>query len=106
MVAQQTSRVPAALQQIFLQSQSGADVEKIAPPPQLGFRIFYRSSKDRQSKSKKSLKAPDVNSLYQERGPKRDTAATASIKAIKARSDDSSMSVSPKKTTQCCVAHV
>lgn len=93
MVASGSSRVPAALQQIFMQSQRGEDVEKIAPPPSLGFRIFYRGAKkDKASKAK--LAPPNMSSLYKERGTKKDTAATASRKAIKARGDDSSMSVS------------
>jgi hypothetical protein len=96
MVAPNTgSRVPAALQQIFMQSQRGEDVEKIAPPPQLGFKIFQMG---RAVKSKKSVKAPSINSLYQERGSVKDTAATASRKAIQSRGDDGSLSVSSMVT--------
>jgi hypothetical protein len=96
MVAQGSSRVPAALQNIFLQSQRGEDVEKIAPPPKLGFKIFYRGSK-KEKLPKKLVQAPDLNSLYMERSDGKETAATASRRAIKARggsSDDGSMSVS------------
>jgi hypothetical protein len=95
MVAPGTSRVPAALQQIFLQSQRGEDVEKIAPPAHLGFRIFYRGNRrPNPLKKTKSIQPPNLNSLYQERGVVKETAATASRKAIKERGDDNSMSVS------------
>lgn len=95
MVAPGTSRVPAALQQIFMQSQRGEDVEKIAPPPSLGFRIFYRgNNRPNPLKKKKSMQAPITSNLYQERHGGKETAATASRRAIKARGDDGSMSVS------------
>lgn len=86
------SRIPAALQNIFLQSQRGDDVEKIASPGGIGFRIFRRL--DRRNKSRRNVKAPDVNSLYAERNGIKDSAATASRKAMKKRSDHSSMMVS------------
>jgi hypothetical protein len=96
MVAPGSSRVPAALQQIFLQSQRGEDVDKIAPPKSgLGFHIFYRGNKrPNPLKKKKSMQAPLTSTLYQERHGGKETAAVASRKAIKARGDDGSMSVS------------
>ena len=99
MVASGSSRVPAALQQIFMQSQRGEDVEKIAPPPSLGFKIFYRGA-NKDKMKKKKLAAPDMNSLYKERAGKKETAATASRKAIKARGDDGSLSVGC--SVACC----
>ena len=96
MVAPGTSRVPAALQAIFMQSQRGEDVEKIKPPPRLGFRIFYAPGNKRPNplKKKKSIQAPATSALYQERHGNKETAAVASRRAIKARGDDGSMSVS------------
>lgn len=88
------SRIPAALQNVFLQSQAGEDVEKIAAPVRVGFRIFQRldnrkNNNSSNSNNKKS-KAPNVNSLYKERNGTKDTAATASRKAIKERVDSTS----------------
>jgi hypothetical protein len=85
------SRIPAALQNVFLQSQAGEDVEKIAAPSHVGFRVFQRM--DKRNKNKKTLKAPDVNSLYAERNGTKDSAATASRKAMKDRGDDGSVMV-------------
>jgi hypothetical protein len=86
------SRVPAALQQIFLQSQRGDDVDKIVPPKKLGFRVFSRMGKQKGIKlggdSMKS--APSLNKLYLDRNDGRETAATASRKAIRKRNDESS----------------
>jgi hypothetical protein len=78
-----SSRVPAALQQIFVASQQGEDVQKIsAPTDGMGFKMFRRGWGKKQKKQK-VVRAPTTSSLNSERSGSRDTAADASIKAIK-----------------------
>ena len=76
-------RIPLALQQIFLASQKGEDVEKIKPPEKgMGFRIFRRFAGRRRAKMK-PVKAPTTSSLHSERSnTSRETAADASRKAM------------------------
>jgi hypothetical protein len=93
-VGKRVSRVPAALQNIFLQSQAGGDVNKIAPPAnKLGFRVFRRNNNNNNATNRASKKAPDVNSLYAERNGTKDTAATASRKAMKGRVAETTIQV-------------
>ena len=86
------SRVPAALQQIFLQSQRGDDVEKISAPKKLGFRVFGRKGKQKgiQLGGDSKRGAPSLSKLYLDRGDGKETAAAASRKAIRKRNDESS----------------
>ena len=80
-----TSRIPMALQQIFLASQKGEDVQKISAPSNgMGFKIFKRGWGKKQKKQR-PVKAPTTSSLSSERSGSRDTAADASRKAIKER---------------------
>lgn len=76
-------RIPLALQQIFLASQRGEDVEKIeAPKGGMGFRIFRRFG-GRYRGKQRPVKAPTTSSLHSERSETtRETAADASRRAI------------------------
>ena len=61
-------RVPVALQQIFIASQRGDDVQKIAPPKKgLGFTIFKRSWGGFKARRKAPMKAPGRSSLSDDR---------------------------------------
>jgi len=95
------SRVPAALQQIFLQSQRGDNVEKISAPKKLGFRVFGRKGKQKgiQLGGDSKRGAPSLSKLYLDRGDGKETAASASRKAIRNRNDESS-SVAEKESPQ------
>ena len=83
-----SSRIPAALQQVFVSSQGGGDVEKIAAPNQgIAFRIFKRSDKSGNKKAPKKTLAPTAQAQNpfaflsrRSRGP---TAAEATRKAMK-----------------------
>jgi len=77
-------RIPVALQQIFLQSQRGEDVEKISAPKNgMGFRIFRRFQGRTGRAKQRPVKAPTTSSLHSERSStSRETAADASRKAM------------------------
>ena len=76
-------RIPLALQQIFLASQRGDDVEQLKPPERLGFRIFRRFAGQTRRSKQRPVKAPTTSSLHSERSvTSRETAADASRKAI------------------------
>jgi hypothetical protein len=78
-----TTRIPLALQQIFLASQRGDDVEKIKPPEKLGFRIFRRFGGQIRRAKQRPVKAPTTSSLHSERShTSKETAADASRKAM------------------------
>jgi hypothetical protein len=80
-----TPRIPMALQQVFMASQRGDDVEKIAAPKgNIGFRIFQRAGWGRRQKKAKPMKAPNKSSLSSDRsnGSRGETAADASRKAM------------------------
>lgn len=82
-------RIPLALQQIFLASQRGEDVEKIeAPKGGMGFRIFRRFG-GRYRGKQRPVKAPTTSSLHSERSETtRETAADASRRAISMKNND------------------
>jgi len=65
-----SSRVPVVLQQIFLKSSGGEDIQNIQPPKNgLGFRVFiFQQTKD--SKGKTNLASSS------EEGKKSDTSQT------------------------------
>ena len=80
-------RIPLALQQIFLASQRGDDVEQLKPPERLGFRIFRRFAGQTRRSKQRPVKAPTTSSLHSERsGTSKETAADASRKAISRKS--------------------
>lgn len=82
-MATPSPRIPLALQQIFLSSQRGDDVQKIKPPEKLGFRIFRRFGGRARRAKQRPVKAPTTSSLHSERsGTSKETAADASRKAI------------------------
>ena len=81
-----TPRIPEALQQIFMASQRGDDVEKIAAPKgNLGFRIFKRAwGVGRRGMKAKPVKAPIKSSMSSDRSRgSHETAADATRKAMK-----------------------
>ena len=92
------SRIPLALQQVFLSSQRGDDVQKIeAPSNGVGFRLFRRSW-GRKGKRAKPLVAPRTLNLSKDRSVKSihsvnsttsSSAADASRKAMKTRKSKS-----------------
>jgi hypothetical protein len=80
-----TPRIPMALQQVFMASQRGDDVEEIAAPKgNTGFRIFKRAwGAGRRQKKAKPMKAPTKSSLSSDRSNDSiETAADASRKAM------------------------
>lgn len=87
--ATSTPRIPLALQQIFLASQRGEDVEKIeAPKGGMGFRIFRRFGGRYRGKTR-PVKAPTTSSLHSERSETtRETAADASRRAISMKNNE------------------
>ena len=88
-------RIPAALQQIFLQSQKGEDVSKISAPSNgMGFKIFRRGwgKKRAATKAARIVKAPTTSSLASDRSvSSKDTAADASRKAMKKKNSSSKL---------------
>jgi hypothetical protein len=82
-----TPRIPMALQQVFMASQRGEDVEKIsAPKGNIGFRIFKRAwGVGRRGIKAKPMKAPTKSSLSSDRSnnDSLETAADATRKAMK-----------------------
>lgn len=82
-------RIPLALQQIFVASQRGEDVDKIEPPKAgMGFRIFRRFGGRKRTKQR-PVKAPTTSSLHSERSvTSRETAADASRKAISLKNNE------------------
>ncbi len=100
-----SARIPLALQQIFLASQRGDDVEKLKPPEKLGFRIFRRFAGQTRRAKQRPVKAPTTSSLHSERSAtSKETAADASRKAMSRRSSNASI-VSHVVGT-CDVSHV
>ena len=87
-------RVPLALQQVFIASQRGDEIEKIeAPKNGLGFKIFQRAWGMRRRKRPKPVRAPSLSSLNDERTTSsRETAADATRKAIIKSSTKASVS--------------
>jgi hypothetical protein len=92
-------RIPLALQQIFLQSQRGEDVAKIAAPKNgMGFRIFRRFGAGRRKPKQRPVKAPTTSSLHSERSAtSKETAADASRKAM---SSNKKLAVQQVRITQ------
>ena len=82
-----TPRIPMALQQVFMASQRGDDVEEIAAPKgNIGFRIFKRAwGVGRRGGIKaKPMKAPTKSSMSGDRdNDSHETAADATRKAMK-----------------------
>jgi hypothetical protein len=80
-------RIPMALQQVFMASQGGDDVEEIvAPKGNIGFRVFKRAwGVGRRIKKAKPMKAPSKSSLASDRSNgdnSTETAADATRKAM------------------------
>ena len=93
-------RIPAALQQIFLASQKGEDVNKISAPSNgIGFRIFRRgwgrNSNKKATQRPRIVKAPTTSSLSSDRSNRsgsKASAADASRKAMKEKNSTKAVS--------------
>jgi hypothetical protein len=86
-MAAASSRIPQALQHVFMASQRGEEVVD-APKQGIGFKIFQRGGglgARTKRPAGRPIKAPGASSLEAERSGsrRRDTAADASRKAMK-----------------------